>query len=76
MKFVLVTPGTPVFIEDDGTPSTGGVFGGTVTDENAYIRIYGVFDGKMPIELRVGERTLGVYRLSGQRGEYEVVRVA
>ena len=74
MKFVLVEPGTPVFVED-GVPSTSGIFG-TLPVDNVYVSVYGVFDGKMPHTLSVGERTLGVYRLSGERGEYEVVRIS
>ena len=77
MMFVLVEPGTPVFVEDDGTHRPGGILGAAVPFGNAYIQ-NGVFDGAQPVDLKTGERTLGTFlhHQSGERTRYDVVRVS
>ena len=75
MKFVIVEPGTPVFIED-GVPSTSGILGGTVSEGNVYISTYAVYEDVRATELEIGERTRATYNLSGSKGTYDVVRTA
>lgn len=66
-RFKIVKPGTN---ED--------VFGGEVSGENVYVKIYGVrLDGQKPVEeLEVGESSLHRYSLSGTAGTYSIVRVS
>jgi len=63
---------------DDGVLISDGVLG-RMDASNVYLTIYAQYpDGaKRPGELAVGERIEGVvFALSGERGEYDVYRVA
>ena len=54
------------------------VLGGPVTEDNAYVTLYGspVNAGdKSPKELNVGESVLRRYSLSGSSGTYRLVRL-
>lgn len=55
---------------------TTGVLG-QITLDNVYLRAYARYpDDRRPDDLEVGERIEGVvYRMSGQRGVYDVYRV-
>jgi hypothetical protein len=50
---------------------------GQITENNVYLTTYASYpDDKRPADLEVGERIRDViYRLSGQRGVYDVYRV-
>lgn len=63
--FRIVKPGTN---ED--------VFGGTITEGNAYLTAYPEVHGKPVSELEVGETTRATYRLGGSKGTYDIVRVS
>lgn len=74
-KFILVGPGEPVHIED-GEPSTRGVLG-ILHEDNVYITAYAQWheDSHNAKTIEVGERAQATYRLSGEKGTYDVVRV-
>lgn len=52
------------------------VLGGEVSEDNVYIRTYGVpLKGeKRPVDLAIGETTMVRYSLSGTRGVYRIAR--
>lgn len=72
-KFIIVNPGTPVYLED-GLDGTGGILG--VLDEgNVYVTTYAAYDDQRAEALAVGERAQATFNLSGEKGVYEVVRI-
>jgi len=66
MKFEIVEPGT-----------NHNVLGGAVSEDNAYINMYGAPrpGQRPPLKLDVGESSQVTYHLNGKTGTYEVRRV-
>jgi len=54
---------------------TGGVMGGAMSFENAYISIYAKYHDKHARDLSVGEECEATFALSGEKRVYTVVRV-
>ena len=73
-QYVIVGTGTPVFVED-GVPNTSGILG-KLSEENVYIKIYAAYQDKTATQLEVGERCPALFRLSGEKATYDVVRVS
>ncbi len=77
MQFILWNPAEPGPHYDGEHIVSSGVIG-RVGPDNVYLTAYGVYpDERRPADLKVGEVIRGVeYRLSGQRGIYDIYRVA